>query len=151
MQHRAADRLLTAQRKTQRVQRWADVYSFNLCARRLASSAAATAAAVSASSTTTTTTTTAATAIGFGPSFVDHHASAADFGLVQLFDGLLSLSRVGHLHKSESARTAGFAINNDVHLADLSERFERGPNILVGRCERKVAHVNVSHVKIPYA
>ncbi len=125
------------------------------------SSSAAAAAIATATAASTTTTTSAATAaiaaataaaaatLGFGTSFVHHDAATADFGFVQLFNRFLGLGRIGHLHKGEPPRSAGLPVNNDIHLADLAECLERLANILVGCRERKVAHINVSHFKIP--
>src|SRR5437870_5057924 len=78
----------------------------------VAASAAATATAVSA--TASAAAITAAAAVGLGLCLVNLQLATVDFFAVECRDGCVAIRLIFHFDKSETARTSGFTIFDDI-------------------------------------
>jgi hypothetical protein len=99
-----------------------------------ATAAAVTTAAASLSATTATTTTTAA---GFG--LVDAKGPAHQLGSLQPFDGPRFHLVICHLHKSETALTAGVPLQREGTIHHITKTGEEFKNVLLLCAEGKIA------------
>jgi hypothetical protein len=106
--------------------------------------------AVSTPSTTTAATTpvtaisaAAPAAFHLGTRLVDVQSAAAELGAIQGGNGFVSLLGVGHLHKSEPARTAGVPVGHDADAVYLSVYLEHLAQFFFRSVEVEVPNENV--------
>jgi hypothetical protein len=62
---------------------------------------------------------------------------------IQRLYGLQCLGVIGHLYKTESARTASFAISYDLGLSDRAVRLEKCQQIIGCAFPRQIANVKL--------
>jgi hypothetical protein len=96
--------------------------------------ATAIAAAASLSATTATTTT------GAGFSLVDAKGPAHQLGSLQSFDGPRFHLVIRHLHKSETALTAGVPLQREGTIHNITKTGEEFKNVLLLCAEGKIAN-----------
>jgi hypothetical protein len=105
-----------------------------IAATAIASAAAVTTAAASLSATTATTTT------GAGFSLVDAKGPAHQLGSLQSFDGPRFHLVIRHLHKSETALTAGVPLQREGTIHNITKTGEEFKNVLLLCAEGKIAN-----------
>jgi len=104
--------------------------------------AAATAVAAAATATFATTATTATATTFAGGCFIDADHATHPLHILEIVDGFLLIGVVGHLDKCETALTAGFPVEGQAALLDLTVLAEEIEQILLFGLEREVAYVN---------
>lgn len=73
--------------------------------------------------------------------------AAVNFSTVQLFDGIFAVRARLHFDKAETARTASFAVFNDIgrrHRAYTAKKFDQ---VLIGRTPGQISYIKF-HTKI---
>src|SRR6266581_462821 len=111
-------------------------------ARSAAAAAPVTAAAATSAAAATAAAVAAAPAALFTRlGFVDGQAAALEHGAVER--GNRRVRPVAHLHEAEAPRPAGVAILDDLRPDHRAVLGELDPQVLFGRVEREVAHIQV--------
>jgi hypothetical protein len=102
--------------------------------------AAATTVAAAVSATATATIATAA-AISSGTSFVNRQITAVEVLAVELLDGRSRFFRGRHLDKAETSRATRHAIFYDLSRFNITRLGKVVAQIIAGRLEREISHV----------
>jgi hypothetical protein len=107
---------------------------------KLPSVATSAATATAIASAATTPAATSAT-IFAGTGFVNDHITAVILLPIKLCDRAVSSVFASHLYESEPARTAGFAIHNDVSRVDFAGRRKIFLKVFACDTKRQISHV----------
>ena len=100
--------------------------------------------AVSSATVLTTASATAATAaFGFRTCFIHIQRAASHLRSVQRRDGSFRFLRIGHLDKSEAARTPCLAIRHNADPIDLSMRLKQLPQLIFRCVEVQISNKDV--------
>jgi hypothetical protein len=100
---------------------------------------------------TATTAAIAATAAArrFGASLIYVERPSVELGSVQMGDRRFGLARIGHFHKSESARLAGAAIGYDIHAFNGSVLSKGREELVLSSLVAEVPDKNIGHAINP--
>jgi hypothetical protein len=104
----------------------------------------ATAAAIAASTLTTAIAAVPA-ASGLGSRLIDVHGSTAQFGAVQLRNGVLRSLRVSHFNEGKTAGLAGSSVSDDIDAFHSAIRFKGGLQVFLSRLVTEISDKNVGH------
>jgi hypothetical protein len=115
-----------------------------------AAPAATTTAATRTSTTAAAAVTTATATRRFRPSLIHVQGPSMKLRSVQMGDRCLSLVRIGHFHKRESARLAGAAVGYDIHALYSAVLGEGCVQFVLSCLVAEVPDKNIGHEIIPF-
>src|SRR6202011_3407331 len=101
--------------------------------------------AVSATASAATKTLSAFWTVRLRFSFIDGQGAATQFGPIQRGDSLIGFAGIGHLHKSKTARAAGFAVRYQADFLNCTMRLKNSTQFSFGCAVGQIAHVKVLH------
>jgi len=90
-----------------------------------------------------------ATTLALGTSFIHVQGTSAEVRGVQSIDGAIRLVRIGHFHKTKTARSSGVTILHDADAFYGSIFFKQGAHRFFGSTEIEISDENILHTT-PY-